>query len=259
MSKNKRPLIVVSNDDGYDYPGIAVLTRIARRFGDVVVVAPQTHQSGRANAISISNPVRVVRHSVEPGFEHFVINGTPTDCCKLALGTLLQDREVDLVLSGINHGANAGVGALYSGTLGVAMEGCLHGIPSIGFSYTDWAEGADFTPAEPYIEDVIRLVLSYGLPEHTYLNVNIPKCDHIRGIRVARMGMGRWENEHEAAQDSFGGTVYWLSGNYKSSEDVEPLSSDTQCLKEGYVAITPMRIDLTDEAALDWLRGIAKI
>lgn len=257
-NKTPRPLILVSNDDGYYAGGIKELTRIAGDYGDVLVVAPATHQSGQASAITISVPV--VAHKVEEreGFIGYSVVGTPADCAKLAIDQCLGGRMPDLVLSGINHGFNSGNSVIYSGTMGVVFEGLFHGIHSVAFSYGSYGQHTDFSPCEPVVRHVIERVLAQGLPPHVCLNVNIPLVEHatdLKGVKVTRGALGRWQGEFEHRVNPFGEDYYWITGDFVE-EDPNDTLNDTYWLKRGWVSVTPVHADQTDYEAMDTIAAL---
>ncbi len=255
-NKAARPLILISNDDGYNFPGIKTLTRVARKLGDVVVAAPLEHQSGKASAITVVQPLRAFLRHDEPGYKEWVINGTPTDCVKLALDQLLEGRMPQLVLSGINHGYNTGVSVLYSGTMGACFEGCVHQVPSVAFSYGNYSFDADTSCCEQVIEQVISRVLAQGLPGNVCLNVNIPllpQGQRLKGIKVTRAAAGRWVNEYERRTDPHGLPYYWLTGNYEPDADPD---NDVRWVKEGWVTVTPCQVDQTAHQMLDKITAL---
>lgn len=243
VSKNVRPLILVSNDDGYQAKGINCLISVLRELGDVVVVAPHTGRSGKGCAITSEVPVKLTKISSEPGVEIYSCTGTPSDCVKLACHAVVS-RRPDLVIGGINHGDNSAVNAHYSGTMGVVLEGCMKGIPSIAFSLCSHDADADFTPTYDVIRKVVAQVLDRGLPVGSCLNVNFPDSPSYAGVRVCRQAMGNWVNEWEAHNHPRGGEWWWLTGDFVI-EDKDPMA-DRVALDNNYVAITPTTIDFTD-------------
>jgi 5'-nucleotidase len=250
----KRPLILLSNDDGFSAPGIRFLIDILRPLGDLVVVAPQSGQSGMSSAITVKIPLDLIRVSEEKGLSIYRSNGTPVDCVKLALDQLFKDRRPDVVFSGINHGTNASVAIHYSGTLGAVIEACLNGIPAVGFSLDDHSENANFEPARDYLTQIAKQVIKNGLPEGICLNVNVPAVPILKGIRLCRQARGRWIQEFDMRQHPNGGNYYWLTGNFQNDE---PLSDDTDmyAMKEGFISVVPSQIDLTSYPMLDEMRG----
>ena len=246
----KRPLILISNDDGYNYNGIQSLIKVARTMADVFVVAPAVHQSGKSSAITFVNPVRTTLLKQEPGLTVYLATGTPADCVKLALSQLMADHMPDLVLAGINHGYNSGLNTLYSGTMACAFEGILHGVPSVAFSYGDYSSDADTSVCEEVVRHVTERVLKDGLPKDVCLNVNIPKMDGpFKGMKVTTGDMGRWVNEWEHRVDPTGRDYYWLTGEFEIADKNEGLT-DYYWLERGYVTVTPTHVDQTDFASM---------
>lgn len=239
----ERPLILVSNDDGYLAKGINCLVGVLREFGDVVVVAPHTGRSGKGCAITSETPIKLSLISSEPGLEIYSCTGTPSDCVKLACHAVLS-RKPDLVVGGINHGDNSAVNAHYSGTMGVVLEGCMKGIPSVAFSLCSHDADADFTPTYDIICKVVAQVLDRGLPVGSCLNVNFPDSPSYAGIRVCRQAVGSWVNEWTSHNHPRGGEWWWLTGDFVV-EDKDPMA-DRVALNNNYVAITPTTIDFTD-------------
>ena len=247
---NKRPLILISNDDGYNYNGIRSLIKVARTLGDVFVVAPAVHQSGMSSAITFVNPVRTIKVTEEPGFTVYLATGTPADCVKLALSQLMADRMPDVVLAGINHGFNSGLNTLYSGTMACVFEGILHGVPSVAFSFGDYSSDADTSVCEEVVRHVTKRVLERGLPKDVCLNVNIPHVDGaFKGMKVTTGDMGRWVNEWEHRVDPTGRDYYWLTGEFELADKGEGLT-DYYWLERGYVTVTPTHVDQTDFASM---------
>lgn len=253
--ETNRPLILVSNDDGVDAPGLQYLINIVREYGDVVVVAPEEGKSGMSHAISIRNPLRLNDFFKEDNVTVYSCPGTPVDCVKLALNQIL-DRTPDILVSGINHGSNSSVSLLYSGTMGAALEGCMNRIPSIGFSLLDHAHDADFTAAVHYGKMIFETVLEEGLPLGVCLNVNVPniKLDEVKGVRVCRQAHGVWRESYDKRLDPRGTPYYWLSGEFKSYEPSELDDTDDWALENNYVAIVPVHADLTAHTAIDSLK-----
>ena len=253
----RRPLILVTNDDGITAGGIAALVDVAREFGDVLVVAPDSPQSAQGHAITISIPV-FVRESEALGddVEAYECSGTPVDCVKLAKSVLLNGRTPDLCLSGINHGSNAAINILYSGTLSAAMEASLEGIPSIGFSFLNYQADADFSVCLPYVRRLVDFVLTNGMSEGSLFNVNIPDlpAEQIKGLRVCRQAEARWVEEYTRAEDPRGRPYYWLTGRFVN-EDTRT-DTDAYALENGYVSLVPSLHDLTNLRALSSLQTI---
>lgn len=251
MNMNQsKPLILITNDDGHFAKGIQTLTEIAKEFGDVIVFAPDSPRSAMSSALTVINPVRVRKHIREDGVIDYICNGTPVDCVKLALNEFF-DRKPDLVLAGINHGSNAGISVIYSGTMGAAIEGCVFGIPSIGFSLCDHDPNADFTESVEVVRIVIKKVIEKGLPHRVCLNVNIP-VGKVKGIKTAIQTPGKWVNEYHHSKDGMGKDVFWLTGNYENW-DANNQKTDEWLLANGYAAIVPIKIDMTAYDFIDEL------
>lgn len=248
---NKKPLLLLSNDDGVTAKGINELIKILRPMADLVVVAPDGPRSGASGAITSERPLRYSLVKQEPGLAIYKCSGTPVDCVKLALHELVPHKP-DMVIGGINHGDNSSVNVHYSGTMGVVIEGCLKGIPSVGFSLCNHLPDADFEPSFPYIKRVVAEVLEHGLPLGICLNVNIPNASQLKGIRICRQTNGVWINEFVKAEHPRGGNYFWLTGEYHNMEPgVE--GTDHWALDNGYVAITPTRTDVTAYSFMEQL------
>lgn len=257
--KKERPLILVSNDDGYESKGISELVKVAREFGEVWVVAPSTHQSGKASAITFGEMLRIKEvKSQWEDVKMFRVSGTPADSVKLALNCVLPHRP-DLILSGINHGYNPGNCVIYSGTMGVVLEGCIVGIPSVGFSYEALEDDADFAPCLPAVKQVIKSALECGLPDGVCLNVNIPKPldgkELPRELKTTVPAKSHWDKEYLVQKDPYGRTYYWLAGDFVNDEP-EKDTTDLYWLKRGYVSVTPCHVDQTDYAALSHVKDM---
>jgi 5'-nucleotidase len=246
MSSSK-PLILVCNDDGIFSPGIKALAGVASEFGEVIVVAPDRQQSAVGHAITMSVPLRANEMTVAKKYKGFAVNGTPADCVKLAHGNLL-DRKPDLVLSGINHGSNAGINILYSGTVSAATEGTILGYPSIAVSCTAYPEEADLTGAQEAARRVVKFVLDKGLPKGVTLNVNAPEGE-FKGLEWSRMADSRYVEEYEDRVDPFNRAYYWLTGQFELLD--EGSDSDIHILNEGKATVTPIQYDLTDYNLLE--------
>lgn len=243
-----RKLILVSNDDSYAASGVRVLVKQLLKYGDVVAVCPENPQSGQSMALTVNSPIRITQIEDWDGAKIYKVSGTPVDCIKLAMHHIL-DRRPDLVCAGINHGSNAAVNVLYSGTMGAAMEGCTFGIPSIGFSLTDHSPTADFSPCLPIIDTLVPLVLEHGLPENVCLNVNVPNIPGVpREMRLAVPCRGRWNDEYKEFCDPHGHKFYWLTGEYVNEEPDNELT-DEWALAHGFVSVVPVSIGRTADIA----------
>ncbi|NBC23994.1 MAG: 5'/3'-nucleotidase SurE, partial [Bacteroidetes bacterium] len=212
--ENNRPLILVTNDDGMFAPGIKALVEVAKELGEVIVVAPNSPQSAKGHAVTLHDPIRINKVDVFEGIEAYECTGTPVDCVKLAKFKVLHHRKIDLCLSGINHGSNASVNIIYSGTMSAAMEASLDQIPSIGFSLMNYSFDADFNASKVVVRKIVNSVLENQLQGTKLLNVNIPDTplDKLRGIKVCRQADGRWVEEFQEGEDPRGQKYYWLTG-----------------------------------------------
>lgn len=252
--ENKKPFILISNDDGYQAKGINSLVDMIRDMADILVCAPESGRSGMACAFSANEPLVLVPQKQEEGLEVWSCNGTPVDCVKLALEELCKERRPQMVIGGINHGDNASVNAHYSGTMGVTLEGCMKYIPSVAFSLCthDWF--ADFEPLRPYIRKIVRKVLDDGLPKGVCLNVNFPVVDQFKGVRICRMAPGTWDNEVVKCRHPRGYDYWWMVGRYNNDEP-EAEDTDNWALRHGYVAITPTKIDITSYEMIEQMKN----
>ena len=238
-----KPLILISNDDGYHAKGLLSLIDMLQPMARLLVCAPDSARSGYACAFSATTPLRLKLRRQWSDVWLWSCSGTPVDCVKLALHDIVP-REPDLVVSGINHGDNASINVHYSGTLGAAIEGALHGIKSVAFSSCNHNPQANLMPLKPYVESVVKAALENSMPPLTCLNVNFPALSSFNGVRICRMGHCRWINEFERCDVEGRGTFYFLTGNYT---DTDPGAKDTDshALAEGYVAVTPTTLDVT--------------
>ncbi len=249
--KEERPLIFISNDDGYSAKGLTDLIEMVREMGDVIVVAPEGSRSGSSTAITCDIPVRLRLIREEPGLQIYACSGTPCDCVKLAFDYVLPHTP-DIILAGINHGDNAAVNTHYSGTMAVAFEGTMKQVPSVAFSSCMVAADADFSPLTSYVRKIVQTVLSNGLPDDVCLNVNFPDRPFFQGIKVCRMGRGEWTNEWERRIDTRHRAYFWLTGSLTSFDADDP-ATDRWALNNGYVAITPTQLDMTAYKAMEKL------
>ena len=250
----KKPLILISNDDGYHAKGLRSLIDMVAGFGHLLVCAPESARSGFSRAFSATTPLRLKLRRQWEGVEVWSCNGTPVDCVKLALSELCGGRRPDIVIGGINHGDNASVNTHYSGTMGVTMEGCMKYIPSVAFSLCDHSDDADFAPLAPLVREITQRLLAEGLPKGVCLNVNFPLATAFKGVRVCRMARGTWGNEVVRCHHPRGYDYYWMVGEYTNDEP-EAADTDNWALTHGYVAITPTRVDVTDYGVMDMIKG----
>jgi 5'-nucleotidase len=255
-----KPLILVTNDDGIVAPGIRALVEVARQHGEVVVVAPDSPQSGKGHAITIHDPLRLRSVKVFDGIDAWECSGTPVDCVKLAKHVALKGRKIDLCVSGINHGSNASINIIYSGTMSAAMEAALEGIDSIGFSLLDFSFSADFEPAAHWAGKIIEHTLTH--PSQSggqLLNINFPKLSlqDIKGIKICRQAEARWVEEFVEGRDPGGQPYYWLTGKFITQDNAS--DTDLYALEAGYISIVPSQHDLTDYKRLPQLKGMESI
>ncbi len=250
----KKPLILVCNDDGVNAPGIRSLIEATRDLGKMIVVAPDKPQSATGHGITINSTLRLNKLESEENFEVYSCSGTPVDCIKLAIYKMLPQKP-DIVISGINHGSNASINVIYSGTMSAAVEGSLEGVPSIGFSLLDFDINADFSASKIIARKITQQVLKAGLPKGVCLNVNIPKLSHneLMGMKICRQAEGNWEEEFEARVDPMGKEYFWLTGTFKNYDSGK--DTDIWALENNFVSIVPIQHDLTAYEALDELKN----
>ncbi|TXE07294.1 5'/3'-nucleotidase SurE [Seonamhaeicola algicola] len=251
----KKPLILVTNDDGINAPGIRTLISVMNTIGDVVVVAPDSPQSGMGHAITVDATLYVNKVTFDDGPQkEYSCSGTPADCVKLANRELLT-RKPDLCVSGINHGSNASINVIYSGTMSAAVEAGVEGIPAIGFSLLDYSWNANFDASKPFVKQIVLEVLKNKLPNDVVLNVNIPNLPKhkIKGVKVCRQAKGNWVETFDKRQNPMGKDYYWLSGKFVNLDGGE--DTDEYALENGYISIVPVQFDLTAYQALKTLNS----
>lgn len=242
---NQRPLILVTNDDGITAPGIRNLISVMNSIGDVVVVAPDSPQSGMGHAITVDNVLTCNPITVDEGPQlEYSCSGTPADCVKMAVNNILN-RKPDLCVSGINHGSNSSINVIYSGTMSAAVEAGIEGVPAIGFSLLDYNYHADFKPCLEYVKNITLSALKNGIPEGVVLNVNIPKLPQnaIKGVKICRQANGYWREDFDKRKSPFGKEYYWLSGEFINKDKGE--DTDIWALDNGYISVVPVQFDLT--------------
>ncbi|HOH99077.1 MAG TPA: 5'/3'-nucleotidase SurE [Bacteroidales bacterium] len=257
MMKNRLQLLL-TNDDGLEAPGLRYLVQVAREFGDVTVVAPDKPMSGMGHAITVREPLRLEKVREFPGLVEYSCTGTPVDAVKLGQKVILGHHP-DIVLSGINHGSNASVNVIYSGTMAAVIEACIDGIPAVGFSLLDYAYDADFSACGEWVRKVVAYVIDQGLKRGVCLNVNIPAvpAGNIKGIKVCRQADAYWEEQFEERQDPHRQMYYWLSGSFREVADGE--DSDLWALANHYVSVVPVQYDLTAHAAIPLLKNMESV
>lgn len=243
----RKPVILITNDDGVTAPGIRNLVEAVKDLGKIVVVAPDKPQSGMGHAITIGQPLRLHKLSDLEGVETWSCTGTPVDCVKLAVDKVLH-RKPDLCLSGINHGANHSINVIYSGTMSAAVEAAIESIPSAGFSLMDYRIDADFTGARQYVRIIVEKMLSSSLDKHTVLNVNIPSIapELIRGYKICKQAYAKYVEDFIERNDPHGRHYYWLTGEFVNFDKAK--DTDVWALANNYVSIVPVQFDLTHYA-----------
>lgn len=243
--KIEKPIILITNDDDITSPGIRALVESVKDLGKVVVVAPDSPQSGMGHAITIGSPLRMNKMSIFGEVEAWQTTGTPVDCVKLAVDKILH-RKPDICLSGINHGANHSINVIYSGTMSAAMEASIEGIPSIGFSLLDYRYEADMTAAKQVVHKIVSKILQKKMDKHLLLNVNIPSVppSEIKGIKVCRQAYAKYEEDFDERIDPHGKKYYWLTGEFKNFD--KGRDTDVWALQRNYVSVVPVQFDLTN-------------
>jgi 5'-nucleotidase len=254
----KRPLILVSNDDGITSKGIRTLVNVMKKLGDVLVVAPDSPQSGMGHAITVGETLRLTESFIFDGVKAYECSGTPADCVKMARHFVLRDKvQPDVVVSGVNHGSNTSISVLYSGTMSAAIEGAIEGTPAIGFSLCDFSQDAEFSHIEEYIYKITKQVLDKGLQKGVALNVNFPpkRTEALKGVRICRQANAKWVEEFLERIDPNGRKYYWMTGNFVNFDKGE--DNDEWAIANNYVSVVPCQFDLTAYSALpvlneDW-------
>lgn len=247
---NKKPLILITNDDSLDAPGIQFLIQVMNEIGEVVVVAPDKPQSGKGHAISVDTVLHYSAVYSSGPEKVYSCSGTPADCVKLALHEILE-RKPDLCVSGVNHGSNSSISVIYSGTMSAAIEAGIEGVPSIGFSLLDFSWDASFEHCREYINQIVHKVLDEGLPRDVVLNVNFP-TQNIKGIRICRQARGNWVESLDKRTNPFGKVYFWLKGRFLNLDEGE--DTDIAALEAGYVSVVPCQFDLTSYSAIETLK-----
>jgi len=240
----KKPVILITNDDGITAPGIKNLIEAVKDLGKVVVVAPDKPQSGMGHAITIGVPLRLHKVNFFGDIEAYQCTGTPVDCVKLAVDKVLHSKP-DICLSGINHGANHSINVIYSGTMSAAVEAAIESIPSIGFSLLDYALEADFTASRKYAKIIVEQMLKSPPDKHCVLNVNIPiaTVDEIQGIKICRQAYAKYEEDFIERHDPHNRKYYWLTGEFVNFD--EGTDTDVWALANKYISVVPVQFDLT--------------
>ena len=249
----KKPLILITNDDGITAPGLRSLIKVMNKIGEVVVVAPDSPQSAMGHAITINNTLFCKKEKIDDGPQvEYSTSGTPADCIKLAVNEIL-DRKPDICVSGINHGSNASINVIYSGTMSAAIEAGIEGIPAVGFSLLDYNWNADFSQTDSFIKTIVEQILQNGLKKGVVLNVNLPKLtkEKIKGIKVCRQAKSYWEEKFDKRVSPLGKDYYWLTGQFVNLD--KGIDTDHWALENDYISIVPTQFDLT---AHDYIKDL---
>jgi 5'-nucleotidase len=250
-----KPLILITNDDGITAPGIRFLIDVVKEIGTIIVVAPDSPQSGMGHAITVNDTLKIEKKiSQEASVVEYTCSGTPADCVKIAKNEIVKEK-IDLCLSGINHGSNSSINVLYSGTMSAAIEAGIEGIPSIGLSLCDFSVNANFEPIREYLKKIVTTVLTYGLPNDTVLNVNFPKApkEAIKGIKICRQAKAKYVEKFDKRTSPFGKEYYWLAGDFVNLDKGE--DTDEWALKNNYISIVPVQFDLTAHHTIQQLNN----
>lgn len=249
-----KPRILVTNDDGISSHGIKALIEVAAQYGEVTVIAPDKPMSGVGHSITMRNPITVEQVFQYNGIPSWKCSGTPVDCVKFALSRIMRGKP-DLIVSGINHGSNASINALYSGTVAAALEGCIEGISSLAFSLTAWEENADLTVSKKVAAHIIKKTLETELPRGVMLNVNVPEVNgnQFKGIRLCKQAKVYWHEKFIDDVDTNGNKVFWLTGDFFHDDDQE--DTDQWALENNFASVVPIQIDLTAHKMIPLLKN----
>jgi 5'-nucleotidase len=252
----KKPLILVTNDDGITAPGIRALISVMNEIGNVVVIAPDSPQSAMGHAITINSTLHCHRIKIDDGPQiEYSCSGTPADCVKLGINEIL-DSKPDLCVSGVNHGSNSSINVIYSGTMSAAIEATIEGVPAIGFSLLDYRWKANFNHIKNYIKKITLSALEKGIPDKIALNVNFPNLveSKIKGIKICRQAKAYWIEKFDKRKNPQGREYYWLTGEFVNEDSNN--DTDEHALNSGYISIVPVKHDLTDYDSMkrikDW-------
>jgi 5'-nucleotidase len=248
-----KPTILITNDDGIHAPGLRFLIETIRPLGNILIVAPDKPQSAMGHAVTIQVPLRLHLLSEANDYREYSCNGTPADCVKLGEKVILRSKP-DLIVSGINHGSNASINVLYSGTMAAVIEGAMENVPSIGFSLNDYSHTADFSHCGTIIRSVASNVLANGLPDGVCLNVNIPALNGspLKGIKVTRQAKAYWDENFDERKDPHKRDYYWLRGDFVNLDEGE--DNDHWAINNNYVSVVPVQIDLTAHHIIDTIK-----
>jgi len=248
--------ILITNDDGIDSPGILALAQALKEIGNVTVIAPDRQQSAVGHALTVSAPLRAVPFQRNGDMFGFAVNGTPADCVKLGVSTLLAIKP-DLVVSGINHGANTAVNVMYSGTVSAATEAMMIGIPALAVSLTSFSLDAEMSVAADYAKRVAGSMLEWGLQKDTILNMNVPAIsrEEVKGMRITRLSNSYWDDSYDSRKDPMGREYHWIVGAYRVPEEAD-IETDDGAVRNGWVSLTPVHYDLTHRKEVERLQSL---
>lgn len=252
--KSNKPLILISNDDGITAPGLRVLVEEMMTIGEVVVVAPDKPQSAMGHAITVTQPLRLKPSHIFKGVTAFECSGTPADCVKLALDKVCN-RRPDIMVSGINHGPNYSINVIYSGTMSAAVEAAVDGVQAIGFSLCDYSLEADFEPCRKHVRHIAQTILEHPLPYGTLLNVNMPKAEEIKGVRVCRQASAKYAENFDERLDPSGNTYYWMTGKFINLEE-DDNDTDLWAIANDFISVVPTKFDLTSNGVIQHLKQL---
>lgn len=250
----QKPLILISNDDGITAPGLRVLVEEMQQIGEVIVVAPDKPQSAMGHAITVTLPLRLKESFIFEGVKAYECSGTPADCVKLGLDKVCT-RRPNIMVSGINHGPNYSINVIYSGTMSAAVEAGIDGVQAIGFSLNDYSSNANFEHCRPFIAPLVNKILENPLPYGTLLNVNFPKTENIKGLKVCRQASAKYAENFEERNDPQGRKYYWMTGVLIN---LEPDDNDTDlwAVENNYASVVPTKFDLTSNSVIQHLKQL---
>jgi len=243
--------ILITNDDGISAPGIRFLIDVMKDYGNIAIMAPDKPQSGTGHAITFSEPLKIKTITQTDHYKEYSCNGTPVDCIKLGENVIL-DKKPDLVVSGVNHGSNAAINIIYSGTMAAVLEACIDEIPAIGFSIDTYKNDVDFEPSRPFIKKIVQGIIDKGMPKDICLNINIPHTDNIKGIKVCRQAKASWKEGFDSRVNPRGENYHWLTGSFVVDDEGE--DSDLKAIDRAYISLVPVQVDLTAYKAMDEFR-----
>ncbi|MDU1538024.1 MAG: 5'/3'-nucleotidase SurE [Paeniclostridium sordellii] len=247
--------ILITNDDGIQADGIIALAKAIKEIANVYVVAPDTQKSATGHAITIHNPIMIKEEYIDDNIKAYSISGTPADCVKLGIESIFKDVNIDLVLSGINNGANLGTDVIYSGTVSAAIEGLIQNKPAIAISYDSFkVSNEEYITASKHVVNLVNNIKNnMHIFDDCILNVNIPDRD-IKGFKITKLGIRKYENDIEERQSPHGKRYVWIGGKIK--EIIQEENSDISAIENGYISITPINIDMTNMNKIEILKNI---